>query len=205
MILSIICLVIFACCLAFVFNEGLWGAAIMFFNVMTAALLATNLFEPVANWILGMAPSLYYAADFFALWGVFVLSLLLLRTLTDFLSRHRVRFLKQIDTAGGVFFAAWIGWIMVQFTLFSFHTAPMSRNFLDFQTKPDSRMFFNLGPDRDWLAFVHTLSKDGALARDPPANQPELYVFDPHADFILRYGEKRKQLESEKDLFVSKK
>lgn len=205
MILTIALVVIFICCLAFVFNEGLWGAAIMFFNVMTAALLATNLFEPVANWILGMAPSFVYLADFIALWGVFAVSLLLMRVITDFLSRHRVRFLKQIDVGGGVFFAAWIGWIMVQFTLFSLHTAPLSRNFLEFQEKPDTRMFFHLGPDRNWLAFMHSMSKDGALARDPPANHAEAYVFDPQADFILRYGAQRKQLEKEKGLLVNKR
>ena len=146
MILSIVLLVIFACCLAFVFNEGLWGAAIMFFNVMTAALLASNFFEPVANWVMSAAPSMAYIADFLALWGVFALSLLLMRVVTDFLSRHQVRFLKPIDVGGGAFFAAWIGWVMVQFTLFSLHTAPLSRNFLDFQEKPGSRMFFGLGP-----------------------------------------------------------
>lgn len=205
MILTIILSVIFICCLAFVFNEGLWGAAIMFFNVMTAALLATNLFEPVAIRILGMAPSLTYLADFIALWGVFVVSLLLLRVITDLLSRHKVRFLKQVDTAGGVFFACWIGWIMLQFTLFSLHTAPLSRNFLDFQEKPETRMFFGLGPDRDWLAFMHSMSTSGALARDPPANKPEAYVFDPKADFILRYGAQRQQLEKEKSLLVNKR
>ena len=42
-------IVIFALCVAFVFNEGLWGAAILFFNALMAAVLATTLFEPVAD------------------------------------------------------------------------------------------------------------------------------------------------------------
>ncbi len=205
MLLTIAVVVIFVCCLAFVFNEGLWGASIMFFNTMTAVLLASNFFEPAANWITGMSPGLAYIADFIALWGIFALSLLLMRVVTDFISRHQVRFLKQIDVAGGVFFAAWIGWIMVQFTLFSLHTAPMSRNFLDFQEKPDARMFFGLGPDRDWLAFLHSMSTDGSLSREPPANRPEAYVFDPQADFILRYGARREQLEHEKGILATKK
>ncbi len=177
----------------------------MFFNTMTAVLLASNFFEPVANWITGMSPGLAYIADFVALWGIFAVSLLLMRVVTDFISRHQVRFLKQIDVAGGVFFATWIGWIMVQFTLFSLHTAPMSRNFLDFQEKPDTRMFFGLGPDRDWLAFLHSMSTDGSLSREPPANRPEAFVFDPQADFILRYGARREQLEHEKGILATKK
>jgi uncharacterized membrane protein required for colicin V production len=204
MILPIALLVIFACCFAFVFNEGLWGAAIMFFNVMTAALLATNLFEPAANWITGMSPSMAYLADFIALWAIFVISLLLMRVVTDLLSRHRVRFIKIADTIGGMFFAAWIGWIVLQFTMFTLHTAPLSRNFLGFQEKPDTRMLFHLGPDRDWLAFIHSISKDGALARESSANQPDVHVFDPNADFILRYGARRQQLEKESSILSKK-
>ncbi len=207
MILSIVLLVIFVCCLAFVFNEGLWGAAIMFFNVMTAALLASNFFEPVANRITSASPSMAYIADFLALWGIFALTLLLMRVVTDFLSRHQVRFLKAIDVGGGVFFAAWIGWIMVQFTLFSLHTAPLSRNFLDFQEQPGSRMFFGLVPDRNWLAFMHSMSTPdgGSLSRKAPANQPDAHVFDPQADFILRYGARRQQLEKESGILAGRR
>jgi hypothetical protein len=183
-------------CVAMIFAEGLWGAAIMFFNVVTAAMLATILFEPTANWFNSMfGPSYTYFWDFLAIWAVFALSLVVLRIITDMLSRHKVRFKKPVDIIGGVFFAAWIGWILIQFTLFSLHTAPLARNSFDggFQAEPDSRMFLGLGPDRNWLAFIHTLSAGGSLSRD----EPEAHTFDPQADFILKYAARRAAFEKE--------
>ena len=76
---------------------------------------------------------------------------------------------------------------MIQFTLFSFHTAPLGRNFMSFQEKPETRMFLGLAPDRTFLGFMHSLSKGGSLARTPPAADSNAYVFDPQGDFILKY------------------
>ncbi|HEY2881366.1 MAG TPA: CvpA family protein, partial [Pirellulales bacterium] len=135
--LNIILIAIFAGCVAFVYNEGLWGAAVLFVNVLLAAVLATNLFEPVASWLEGMIPSGTYLWDFVALWGSFAVTLVIMRLASDLISRHRVRFKKPVDIAGGVFFAVWIGWIMVMFSAFSFHLAPLERNFAGFQEKPE--------------------------------------------------------------------
>jgi Colicin V production protein len=201
--LELILVAIFLLCVGFIFNEGLWGACILLFNVLLAATLAVNFFEPVANWLDSMAPSYTFLCDIVAIWVCFAAALVVLRLITGVLSRHRVRFKRPVDLAGGVFFSVWIGWIMVQFTLFSFHVAPLGRNFMGFQEKPDSRMFLNLAPDRNWLAYMHTLSKSGSLARTPPANDPNAYVFDPQGDFILKYGARRKQLEGMPGLRVA--
>src|SRR5262245_7389399 len=191
-------LVVFAVCVAFVFNEGMWGAAITFVNVLLAAVLATNLFEPLANWLESMMPGFTYFWDFVALWLAFALCLVLLRLTTDLISRHRVKFKKPVDIGGGVFFAIWTGWLMVQFTLFSLHLAPLSRNFMGFQEKPETHMFvFDLAPDRNWLSFMHAQSSGGALARTPPPTDPNAFVFDPQGEFIMKYAARRKQFESQ--------
>jgi hypothetical protein len=190
--------IVFAICVAFVFNEGLWGAAVMFINVLLAAMLATNFYEPLADWANKNWPggSYAYLLDFISIWLIFCVALIVLRILTDALSRHRVRFKKPVDIGGGVFFAAWIGWIMVQFIMFTMHTSPLARNFMDgaFQAEPDSVMFFGLGPDRNWMAFMHTMSKDGSLGTGEQ--------FDPKGEFILKYGTRRKNFETEPELRV---
>jgi hypothetical protein len=194
--LNLVLVVIFAVCVAFLFNEGLWGAALMFCNVLMAAVLATNLFEPVANWLEGMMPSYTYFCDFIAVWLCFAVLLTIFRLGTDFLSGHRMRFKRPVDVAGGVIFAIGVGWLMLQFGLFTMHMAPLERNFLGFQERPETRMFFGLAPDRNWLAFMHQLSDGSALARSAPQDNPDAHVFDPRADFILRYGQRRKEFES---------
>jgi hypothetical protein len=196
MYVTIVLLVIFAVCLAMIFNEGMWGAAVMFINVLLSAMIATNFFEPLARWLNKQQGSYTYLLDFISLWLIFCLSLVVLRILTDTLSRYRVRFKKPVDIGGGLFFAAWIGWTMMQFTLFTAHTAPLSRNFLggDFQPEPDSNMFLGLAPDRNWMAFMHTMSKDGSLGTGKQ--------FDPNGEFILKYGTRRKIFESQQEIRV---
>ncbi|HTQ38508.1 MAG TPA: CvpA family protein [Pirellulales bacterium] len=200
--LNLIILAIFAICVAFIFNEGMWGACLMFCNTLMAAVLASNLFEPVANRLEGMWPGLTYFCDFIAVWLVFVVSLVVFRLSTDLFSRHRMRFKKVVDVTGGVIFAIGVGWIMVQFTLFTMHLAPLERNFLGFQESPETRMFFGLGPDRNWLAFMHEISSGSALSRTPSPGDPDAHVFDPRGDFILRYGQRRKDFEAQTSLSV---
>ncbi len=213
MLLIILMLVIFAACVGTLWAEGMWGNAIRLINVITAALLATSYFEPVADWIQGQGDwftSATYLWDFLALWGLFVIFMVVFRTFTDMLSRVKVRFVKVADTAGGVVFSVWIGWVMVCFTMFSLHTAPLARVCLRDNFKPENTMLM-LGPDRQWAAFVQKVSR-GTFSRT--ANSQELAkrvydvrpgedeseakscVFDRNGKLFLTYATRRARLGS---------
>ncbi len=170
MYVDLVLLVVFFAVVAMLVREGLWSNAISFFNVMTAAMLASNYFETLADWLTKKFPSYTYLLDFLSLWAIFCAVLIVLRLLTDRISRVKVRFKMPVEWAGGIFFALWVGWIMVCFTTFSLHTAPLARNSFggDFQPTPTSDMFFGLAPDRQWLAWMHTMSLDGAARPRPP-------------------------------------
>ncbi len=150
-LLPVLLLVVFFACLAMMIGEGLWSNAIMFFNVMTAALLATNYFEPLASWLERKDPTYTYVLDFLALWTVFCGVLILLRLATDKVSRVKVRFKRPVEWGGGILFALWVGWIMVCFTTFTLHTAPLAHSFLGgaFQPEPRKRNVFRFraGPE----------------------------------------------------------
>jgi hypothetical protein len=82
--------------------------------------------------------------------------------------------------------------------------APLSRNYLGFQKDPSESTFF-FAPDRTWLGIIHNQSKTGqsiggAFARTPSANAPDAYVFDPQGDFVLKYGQRRKDYSKEPGL-----
>ncbi len=172
------------------YNEGMWSNAIKLINVVTAALLATNYFEPLARWLDGWQPTYTYLWDFLSLWLLFSLFMLIFRLLTDTLSRVKVRFLKIADRIGSGILSVWIGWVMICFTLMTLHTAPLSKNFLfeGFKTGTEERMFLGLAPDRCWLGFVQQMSQK-AFARSTPK------VFDPNADFMPKYATRRANLE----------
>ena len=145
-LLNIILLLIWLACVIMSLASGLWGNVIMVFNVVIAALVATNYFEPVADFLDKQMPSFTYFWDFVAIWLLFAAVCGVLRTFTDTLSKVRVRFKKPIEIGGGLFFGAAVGWIMVCLTLFSLHASPLHPAFLGGGFNPFERMFFGTAP-----------------------------------------------------------
>lgn len=195
---TLLLFVIFFACVACLYTEGIWGNAIRLINVVTAALLATNFWEPVATWLDYKQPSYTYVWDFLVLWGLFGIFMIVFRVGTDLLSRVKVRFLKIVDRIGSAVLACWIGWVMVCFTTMTLHTAPLARNFLFEGFQPEQRMFvMGLAPDRQWLGFVQKMSR-GAFCRSATEQQQksEKYVFDPKGEFMPKYTTRRSNLET---------
>jgi len=181
---------ILAACIGVLYPEGLWSNAVRLVNVVTAALVAMNFFEPLANFIEGWGEwfaSATYFWDFLSLWIVFAVSMIVMRLATDSISRVKVRFLKVVDRAGSAFFAACVGGVLLSFVMTTLHTAPLAANFLFGGFDPSRRMLL-VGPDRQWLGFVQHASK-GAFARSEPV------VFDADNQFMARYNNRRGTLE----------
>ncbi len=196
-LLTLLLLVIFLACVGVCYPEGMWTNAIRLINVVTAALLATNFWEPAAAWLDGWNNSYTYFWDFIALWALFALFMVILRALTDHISKVKVRFLSIADRIGSGLFAAWVGWVMVCFTLMTLHTAPLSRNFMFGGFQPEQRMFLGFAPDRKWLGFAQKMSK-GPFCRSatPDEWKQEKYVFDPQSQFMPKYATRRANLEA---------
>jgi hypothetical protein len=179
-----------------IWREGPWSGLVMLLNLLLAASLATAWYPTVVARIEPMLSSYTYLLDFVVLQGLFCLLLLVFREVTDRLSRTRVRFRKPVELAAGPVVAVITAWVMVCFTAASLHTAPVPRDFV--QPTPEARMFFGLAPDRRWLAWVRGASLGGPFARPQSP-------FDPKADFILRYADRRHALEGEEQLRVRPK
>ncbi len=203
-------LVIFATCMALLYQDGLWGNAVRLINLVTAGLLATNFFEPVARYLDGIQPTYTYLWDFLALWGLFAVFLVVFRAATDSISRVQVRFLKLADQIGSVLCSAWIGWIMVSFTAFSLHLAPLGREFLGGSFVPEQRVAKS-GAELYWLGFMQRVSRgqfsrslsESEVAANKYASQQEqrpgeenLAVFDRTGALLPKYTRRRALLES---------
>lgn len=196
MTISLILLGIFVAVSFALWREGVWSGLIMLLNVLLAASLATAWYPVVVARLEPSLASYTYLLDFVALQGTFCVLLLVMREITDRLSRTRVRFRKPVELAAGPLVAMLTAWVVVCFTAASLHTAPVPRAMI--QPTPESRMFFGLAPDRRWLAWVRGSSLRGPFARPGQA-------FDPQADFIIRYADRRKALEAEETLRVRPK
>jgi hypothetical protein len=194
MTVSLILLGLFVAVSFAVWREGPWSGLIMLLNLLLAASLATAWYPWVVARIEPQLASYTYLLDFLVLQGLFCLLLLFLREVTDRLSRTRVRFRRPVELVAGPLVAVLTAWVMVCFTAASLHTAPVPRDFI--QPTPEARMFFGLAPDRRWLAWMRGSSTNGPFAR---SQSP----FDPQADFILRYADRRRALEAEQQLRVA--
>lgn len=193
MTISLILLGIFVAVAFAVWREGPWSGLIMLLNVLLAASLATAWYPVVVARLEPALASYTYLLDFIALQGTFCVLLLFMREITDRLSRTRVRFRKPVELAAGPLVALLTAWVVVCFTAASLHTAPVPRAMI--QPTPEARMFFGLAPDRRWLAWVRGSSTTGPFADSE-------HAFDPQADFIIRYADRRKALEAEETLRV---
>src|SRR3954467_3778308 len=85
-------------------SEGLWGAALMFFNVVFGGLIAFNFYEPLAR-LIDSTGIPWGFSDTLSLLGLFCVSVMLLRMATETLAPAMVRFPMPIYHAGRLFFA----------------------------------------------------------------------------------------------------
>jgi uncharacterized membrane protein required for colicin V production len=174
-------------------SEGLWGAALMFFNALFAALIAFNFYEPLAQLIVDQVgnETVSSFADSVSMMLLFVVSLLLLRLATESVAPSMVRFPTPVYHVGRVLFAVGGATVTMGMLLLAYQASPVQKKMLgtwDFKHKVLG--FENFGRfDRDFLAFFqytsgYTFARNGAGERDPefPAKP---FLFDPKAKWLL--------------------
>jgi hypothetical protein len=185
-ILPILLIVIMIFVLAFRQNAGMWTNLIMLGNVVVAALVATNYFEPLAGLLSGYVSFLMPYADVLSLWVIFALTLMLLKAITDVVSRTRVRFPMPLEILGSLFAIFATGWVFVCLATFSIHLSSLSRVTFGGGFKPETGSFFGFAPDRLWMGFVQRESQ-GTLAGSS--------TFDEKGDMLVRYAARREQFD----------
>lgn len=193
----LLAVIIMFAALAMLMPQGMWTAAIALVNVVTAALLTINFWEPTAKWLEGIGlQRATYVIDFVTLWFLFAIILTILRALTDVISRTKVRFIRPLDVAGGALFGLWTGWALVCFTMMTLHTAPLAREPFFGHFNPESRMVI-FAPDRQMLGFMQSVSL-GAYTRNIDGSK----AFDPRGEFMIKYASRRKEYETVTTLLV---
>lgn len=182
MLLAIVLLIILAGAVACLWNRGIWTGMLTLINTIFAALLAMTFYEPFAN-LLGKDTG-SNTLDFISLWLLFVVFSTLFRVVTDLTSRVRVRFPYAVDLVGAVLLSLWTGWIMFCFTVTTLHASPLARSPFGgaFMEQPDEKIM-GIGPDRLWLAFTRQVSLGAFQSTDEG--------FDPHGEFVFKYGARR--------------
>jgi hypothetical protein len=176
-------------------SEGLWGSALMFFNVLFGGMIAFNFYEPLAD-MLDRTGINWGFSDTLCMLLVFSISVMLLRMTTETIAPAMVKFPIPVYHAGRLIFGLGGALVTMAIVILSFHTAPVHKKIAyvyDYDSKPP----FGLGLDHQWLGFFQYETGDvfaqyGAGQRDPfgtyghwgDSREP-VNVFDPRAEWLL--------------------
>jgi len=193
-------------------REGVFTAFTMCCNVFIAGLVAFNFWEPLADML---DPTfggsvLHGYEDAIVLVLLFIVTLGVLRSITNLLSRTQIRFPVGFQQGGGAFFGLITGYLISGFLVCVFQTLPWHENFMNFSPRRDAGtdgpLRRILPPDRVWLALMH---RAGAYAlsndEDPKTTGKEAsgdryvhkYVtFDKYGTFEQRYARYRRYNDS---------
>jgi hypothetical protein len=154
--LDILLLIILAVVTWCVAGEGVWGAALVVFSVLFGGLIAMNFYEPVAAMLSG-GGSWDYWWDFIALIGLFAVSVTGLRMATEYLMPLYVEVLPLMYDIGRWGLGVAAGYLTMAFLATAVQTAPLPREILGY--KPEDKMLFGLGPDRQWLGLTQYVTE----------------------------------------------
>jgi hypothetical protein len=189
---------------------GLWNNVISWVNLVLSALVATSFFEPLAAQLHQNAPESSYLVDFVAIWGLFISTYVVLRVMTELLSRYRLYFDYWTETIGRTVMSVAIALTLFAFASFTLHMAPMPiRGFWEqrFQPSPEARSF-GIGADRAWMSFVHAASL-GSLAESRESrlltpyelsSNSSVREFDPQHEMISKYHQRRRLLSEQENI-----
>src|SRR5262245_14233500 len=172
-------------------SEGLWGAALMFFNVVFGAMIAFNFYEPLAS-LLDRTGINWGFSDTLCMLGLFCVSVLLFRLTTETIAPAQVRFPTALYHAGRLVFGLAGATVTMAIVILAFEAAPVHKKvlyFIDYETKPP----FGLGLDHQWLGFFQyetgaVFARYGAGRRDPYRQYGQggpVQLFDPRGDWLI--------------------
>lgn len=183
--------------------EGLWGAALMFFNILFSAMIAFNFYEALASLI---APNLPAAiagyTDVVCLMVPFLVLLVVFRIITSSIAPSMVRFPTPLFHLGRVIFGFGAAMITVAMMIIAFEVAPVNKKVfgvIGFDYAPP----FKQGLDHKWLGFFQystgvIFARYGSGVIDPfhefgrsGSKLEKVRVFDPQGTWLIDHEKAR--------------
>lgn len=165
MILSLIAALFVLLIAAFWAFQGVFSSAIMLLETIAAVMIAFGFYEPLAGVLADKIPE-YHAAV--ALVLIFVVTLVVLRVLTDKYIGTGMQFPMIVDRAGGGLLGLLTGLLVIGVALIGIQMLPVGPELLGFQrispAAPKVRHSVWLNPDGFTVGIVNLLSAPGRFS-----------------------------------------
>lgn len=166
---------------------GLWSNLITLINLLIAAMVASSVYPAIWTKLVVSFPSRpkftqpnQFFFEFLSVWIAFVMTYIILRASTDFLSGYRMKFDPITERIGRSILSIWIACVFICFSFYTLQMAAISP--LAFGNDSFVRQAnLGVGPDKLWLAFIQSRSR-GALSSSKAAGIFPEYLLEPHAD-----------------------
>ncbi len=123
----LICAVMFAG-VAMTVNEGLWNNAINFISVVLGGLFGLFVGVPAGNMIAeqaGAGADVHWYFVFAGVWGVFALSVLIIRLLVERTSKTKMKFIPLVDKFGGPLVGILVAVMFASFAAYTLDRIPI--------------------------------------------------------------------------------
>ncbi len=152
--------VVFFAGFAMTVREGLWHNLLLLCYLLLSSAIAFGFYQPITIWLDEWSGgTLTYIWDYLVFWGLFAVSISLLKVLGVKLSDTRVKFLHPIDQYVGPALGAACGLAMASIAAASLHLAPFPKDFLGGGVvhdggAADSPTIFTGSPDLAFLAMA---------------------------------------------------
>jgi hypothetical protein len=152
--------------LAMMVREGLWSNTLMLVNIIISGLVAFGFYSPLVIFLDELSGGQHtYWLDYAVIWGLFMATMAICRSLSAAASKTRMRFKYPIDPVGGPLVGLLASWVLTSFVLATLHTAPLPKDiFGDWLNHPVVASASAITtPDAAWLQFVEKMSQVSAL------------------------------------------
>jgi hypothetical protein len=158
------CAVVFFAGFAMTVREGVWHNLLLLCYLLLSSAIAFGFYQPVTIWLDEWSGgTLTYFWDYIVFWGLFALSVSLLKVLGVTLSGTQVKFLHPIEQYAGPALGAACGLAMASIAAVSLHLAPFPKDFLGGAVvhdggAADSPTIFTGAPDLAFLAVAQMVT-----------------------------------------------
>ncbi len=176
-------------------SEGLWGAVLQFFNVLFAAIITFNFYEPLAGLISGNISAASGFADSVSMMLLFCISLIMLRLTTDSLAPAMVRFPMPIYHLGRIIFALGASALTLGMILLGLQASPGQKRVFG-AYEYDHKPFYGSRFDTEFLGLFQFITGTSMSQFTPGANDPfdafeNTRVFDPRGRWMIDHQNSR--------------
>ncbi|TWT85859.1 Colicin V production protein [Posidoniimonas polymericola] len=168
MFIAIVAVVFFAG-FAMTVREGLWHNLLLLCHMILASVVAFGFYQPLTVWADEAAGGEYtYILDLMVFWGLFALTVTVLKTLGTTLSPVQVKFLHPLEKYAGPAFGLFCGLTLASIAAVSIHLAALPKDtmggaILHDGGSADSPSLITTSPDLAFLAAAEIFTDPNGL------------------------------------------